>query len=148
MKISEAINRTDALKPNQYTPEQKMLWLSELDARIYNDILLTHEDNPFEKAPEEPTEDTDDVADDVVEEEETPMFPYTDEETTLIAEFPYDCMYISYLQAKIDEANEETQRYQNSAAMFNAQYDDYARFYNRTHMPKQVRKHYAFPLYR
>lgn len=135
MKIIEAINRVDALKPNQYTSEQKLTWLSELDARIYNDILCTHEDNPLETIPEE-------------DEEETAIFPYTDEETALIAEFPYDCMYVSYLQAKIDEANEETQRYQVSAAMFNAQYDDFARFYNRTHMPNQVRKHYAFPLYR
>lgn len=137
MKINQAIDRVDSLKPNQFTPEQKMLWLSELDARIYNDLFLTHEENPLESEEEEDGE--------LVDTTPKALSPYEDMEVELLAPFPYDCMYISYLQARIDEYNEETSRYANSAAMFNAQYDDYARFYNRTHMPIGERANNAFP---
>lgn len=142
MTIREAIDRTDTLKPNQYPDELKIQWLSELDNRIYNDLFLTHEDNPYETptTPSDvpnlntPLEDSDD--------EETPTlsFPYTDDSVTLLAESPYDVLYPSYLKAKIDELNEETTRYANSAATYNSQYQDYARWYNRTHMPIQTRR--------
>ncbi len=142
MTIREAIDRTDTLKPNQYPDELKIQWLSELDNRIYNDLFLTHEDNPYE-IPQNPSdisisntplEDNDD--------EETPTlsFPYTDDSVNLLAESPYDVLYPSYLKAKIDELNEETTRYANSAATYNSQYQDYARWYNRTHMPIQTRR--------
>lgn len=140
MTIREAIDRADTLKPNQYPDELKIQWLSELDNRIYNDLFLTHEDNPYETPPSDvpnsntPLEDSDD--------EETPTlsFPYTDDSVNLLAESPYDVLYPSYLKAKIDELNEETTRYANSAATYNSQYQDYARWYNRTHMPIQTRR--------
>lgn len=125
MTIREAIDRADTLKPNQYTDELKIQWLSELDNRIYNDLFLTHEDNPY--ADIEPPEEG--------EEDQRLIFPYTDDTKTLLAEAPYDVLYPSYLKAKIDESNEEFGRYQNSAAIYNTQYHDYASWYNRQHMP-------------
>lgn len=125
MTIREAIDRADTLKPNQYTDELKMQWLSELDNRIYNDLFLTHEDNPY--ADIEPPEEG--------EEDERLIFPYTDDSKVLLAEAPYDVLYPSYIKAKIDESNEEFARYQNSAAIYNTQYQDYSRWYNRSHMP-------------
>lgn len=122
MTIREAINRCDTLKPNQYPDDQKITWLSELDSRIYNDIFLTHEDNPYVLVAE-------------VTKENEIHFPYTDDATMLLAEEPYDVLYVSYLMAKIDESNEETTRYANSSAEYNSHYQDFARFYNRAHMP-------------
>lgn len=122
MTIREAIDRCNTLKPNQYPDDMKMTWLSELDTRIYNDIFLTHEDNPYV------------VVAEVTKENEI-HFPYEDDEQMLLAEEPYDVLYVSYLKAKIDEYNEETTRYANSSAEYNSQYQDYARFYNRAHMP-------------
>jgi len=121
MTVREAIDRCDALKPNQYSDDVKLTWLSELDNHIYNDIYLTHE----ECIPH-------------------PVFPYTEDDTVLLAESPYDELYPSYLKAKIDEMNEETTRYANSAAVYNSQYQDFARYYNRTHMPIQRRANNAF----
>lgn len=129
MTIREAIDRADSIKPNQYKDEVKMQWLSELDQRIYNDIFLTHEDNPYEGI-EEPAEGEEDMR---------LIFPYTDDSRVLLAESPYDMLYVSYLMAQIDFYNEETSRYQNTASMYNSQYDDYARWYNRSHMPIQRR---------
>lgn len=125
MTIREAINRADSTKANQYSDEMKMQWLSELDNRIYNDLFLTHEDNPY--ADIEPPEEG--------EEDERLIFPYTDDSKELLAESPYDVLYPSYIKAKIDETNEEFGKYLNSSAIYNSQYQDYARWYNRSHMP-------------
>ena len=115
MTIREAIDRIDSIKPNQFPDDLKIQWLSELDQRIYIDLFMTHEDNPYIDEPI--------------------VFPYADDSIQLLAEPPYDILYPSYLKAMIDELTEETTRYANSAAVYNSQYQDYARWYNRAHMP-------------
>lgn len=140
MTIREAIDRADLIKPNQYPDELKMQWLSELDQRIYNDLFLTHEDNPYEPsdAPVKPSEE--EGVEITEDEEESLVFPYTDDTRVLLAESPYDVLYPSYLKAKVDECQEEITKYMNSSAIYNSQYRDYAKYYNRTHMPVQRRK--------
>lgn len=116
MTIREAIDRIDEIKPSGYSDTQFIEWLNNLDAMVYREIILTH------------------VWDD------TPEFsPYTqdtDAHTTLLIPDEFSDVYVSWLAARIDYANGEFSRYNNSAAMFNAQYDDYAAYINRTHMPK------------
>lgn len=115
MTIREVIDRLDGLKPNQYQDEDKLRWLSDLDQQIYTDILLTHE---FEGELKE-------------------FVPYTidDMDHSLIVKRPYDELYVAYLKMKIDEENAETGRYNNSATMFNAYYDNFAKYWNKTHLP-------------
>ena len=55
--------------------------------------------------------------------------------TALLVPYPYDELYPLWLEARIDYANSEYTRYNNSMAMFNTAYADYERYYNRTHMP-------------
>lgn len=123
MKIREAIDRADALNPNQYTEEEKLRWLSVQDATVIEDILLTHERN--------------------IGEQEPFFRPYTPEDMDkeLIVPFPYDELYISYLDMKISEANKETDRYNNAVTLFNSYMTDFACHYNRTHMPKFTHNH-------
>lgn len=118
MRIIECIDTVDGLKPNQYTKEDKLKWLSTLDANIHEDILKTHERNPDE-------------------EEIAEFIPYAvdDMEKVLIAPFPYDELYVAYLKMKIDEENGEIARYNNSAILFNSYMDNYAKFYNKHHRP-------------
>lgn len=123
MTIREAINRADTIRPNQYTDEIKIQWLSELDERIFNDIISTHEDNPYIDTIDEDGNTVKGI-----------VFPYTDDSISLIAASPYDVLYSSYLVAMIDEANEETTRYTNSSIKYNVQYQDYAKWYNRNHL--------------
>lgn len=40
--IKAIIDYVDSVKPNQYTKEQKIEWLSEIDYQIFNEIILTH----------------------------------------------------------------------------------------------------------
>lgn len=43
MTITEAIERVDTLKPNQYTDEQKVRWLERLDGQLFLELVCTHE---------------------------------------------------------------------------------------------------------
>ena len=49
---------------------------------------------------------------------------------------------LSWLECQIDYANAEFGKYNNSAAMFQAEYDAFANWYNRTHKPKGTRIRY------
>ena len=124
MTIAQAILRCDDLKPNDYTPEEKIEWLSRLDGRIKIELIDTHEgaeDKEFNGY----TEDTDTT-------------------TELLAPSPYDEMYLYWLQAQIDYSNGEINKYNSNISMFNTSYSDYAAYYNRTHMPLGRNYIYAF----
>ena len=43
MTIIEAINRADRLKPNTYSQQDKVNWLSTLDGIVKKEIIDTHE---------------------------------------------------------------------------------------------------------
>ena len=106
----------DGVKPNQYSIEDKVAWLSFIDQSIINDVLLTHEgyDGRYDD-----------------------FTGYSADNLTvgLIAPSPYDRLYTAYLKMKIDEENGETARYNNSATLFNSYLAEYKKWYNRNHMP-------------
>ena len=116
MTIKECIDLVDNVKPNQYSIEDKVAWLSFLDGIIINDVLKTHEgyDSKYD---------------------EYDGYSADKLGTKLIAEFPYDNLYPAYLKMKIDEENGETARYNNSATMFNSYLGIFKKQYNKTHMP-------------
>lgn len=127
MTISEAITECDELKPNQYSDTHKLRWLTDIEKTIMNEIILTHEREIKEGG------------------EETGEFngydEDTDYETELIAPDPYSQLYVFYLMAMIDFYNGETTKYQNSYVMFNAKYQEFANYWNRTHktvLPKRM----------
>ena len=116
MTIKECIDRVDSVKPNQYSIEDKVRWLSFIDHTIINDVLKTHEgyDQKYDE-----------------------FDGYTEDRLSdgLIVEAPYDSLYEAYLKMKIDEENGETARYNNSATMFNSYMTSYKKYYNKHHMP-------------
>ena len=127
MTVQECIDRVDVLKPNQYSTEEKVRWLSYIDGSIRREIIDTH------------LKEGETYTERLPEELETPEFvPYSADRPTdaLIAPFPYDEMYVVYLQAKIDEANGESARYNNTASTFNSMLSDFSKAYHRTHLPK------------
>ena len=116
MKIIEAINQIDSLKHNTYSQRDKILWLSRLDSMVKRLIIDTHEGG-----------------EDVIF---TGYTETTDPETELLVPAPFDEMYLRWLEAQIDYANGEYGKYNNSILMYQADYDAYANYYNRNHMPK------------
>lgn len=116
MTIIEAINQIDILKPNTYSQEDKIKWLSTLDGIIKREIIDTHEG-----------------ADKIVFDgynEDTPI------DTVLLVTAPYDDIYIKWLEVQIDYANADYGKYANSMIMYNNSYAAYSNFYNRNFMPK------------
>lgn len=116
MTIIELITDVDAMKPNGYEQIYKIQWLSQLDGRIKDEIIDTHEGG------EDVTFNGYDAS--------TPI------STELLVPHPYDDVYRYWLEAQIDYANGEYTKYNNSMAMFNEAYSAYSRYYNKHHMPK------------
>ena len=124
MTIAEAISKVDTLKPNTYTQEDKVGWLSSLDARVKTQIIDAHECD-------------------------TPVLFYgydslLDQETELLVHTPYDEMYLRWLEAQIDYHNGEDDRYNNAIVLFNNAYDGYKKHYTRTHMPLSQGNRFVF----
>lgn len=122
MTIDEAIAWADTLRPNTFSREQKLRWLSELDGRVTRELYETHTRNPGET--------------------ELSFAPYTagtEGTTVLLVPAPYDEMYLEWLRANLDRSYEEFEKYNNSIALFNTLFADYRNDYNRTHMPGRRR---------
>ena len=116
MTVQEALTAIDNRSPNAYGITDKLAWLSSLDGQIRAEIIDTHEGG-------------DDV-------EFTGYDASTDQNTEMLVPAPFDEMYIRWLEAQIDYANEEYDRYNNSILMYQTAYDGYSSWYNRNHMPK------------
>ena len=120
MTIIEAINEVDALLPGNGVPEtDKRRWLSRFDGSIKNTVIDIHEGG-----------------DDIV------FLPYTDDtaaDTVLLIPHPYDDAYVFLLEAMVHYVNGEMDRYNNAMSQHLNQFEEYKKWYNRTHMPKGTR---------
>lgn len=141
MTTGEAIKRVNDLKPNTYTDQMKIAWLSELDGKIFQEVILTHEVRKHHHHHHWP--DPLDREDDSMEEKEhhhhhhhCEFKPYKDLTDELIVPFPHaGDVYTFYLMSQIDLHNAETAKYNQSIVLFNAAYQTYSDWYNRTHKP-------------
>ena len=115
MTLIEIINRINILKPNTYSQEEKIKWLSNIDGIIKKEIIDTHEG-----------------ADEVVFSGYDEFTPLT---TVLLVPDPYDEIYLRWLEAQIDYANGEYARYNNVVRAYNDAYSAYFKYYNKMHMP-------------
>lgn len=103
MTISKVIQEADENRPNVFTTEKKVEWLSDLDGTIAAELMyMSNEDLQQFK-----------------------YDPVDDMNTELLVSFPYDKMYLLYLIAKIDEMNGEYGRYANAATVYNAAYNEF-----------------------
>ena len=116
MTIGEVITQIDTIKPNQYTQNEKVKWLSELDAEIFDTITKTNGTDTFESY--DPSSGT-----------------ITSQE--LIVPDDYAKVYLSYLSSKIDFWNGEYTRFNNSAIIYNNDLQAFANYWTRNHLPRQ-----------
>lgn len=125
MTILEAITRIDELKPNTYTQDEKVAWLSTVDGVVKRDVIDTHLRN--EDEPEVTFNGYD---------EDTPV------DTELLVYPPYDELYVLWLECMIDYTNGEYSKYNNASIRFNDMQNQYMNDYNRRHMPKGTKIRY------
>ena len=145
MNIQEALDRIDMMRPNMMKKVFKIAALSELDGRIFKEIIQQHYDETEQPmtlmeqiiflSPEQRN-----IAAAETESEGTEFAGYTvetDPGTELLAPFPYDEIYTYWLAAKVDWQNLEMDKYANDRTLFNNAWKELDDYWTRTHMPKQ-----------
>lgn len=130
MKISEAINRANALRDNVLSDEQKAEWLCQLDGQLNEMIGI--------EPPVEP--DTDPGTEPV---EEPDIWPFVntwpEQDEQLLMPAPHDDVYPLYLVAMIDYYNQESALYANDMAIYNAAMSAARAWWRRNNRPGENR---------
>lgn len=106
-KIREIIERCDRVRLNDIDDAEKVRWLGELDGEIALNIMLMS----------------------VADAESFRYDPMEDMDTELLVRFPYDALYQHYLEAKVDYANNDLNRYNASSAMYNLKLDEFRHWF-------------------
>lgn len=109
MKIKEAIAFARKLSGNAIDDDTLCRWLSELDGRLMLDFYKGSEWMSY-SVPQ-------------------------DEEHDLLIPFPWDEMYVHYLEAMVYYSNGEFERYRNSYEMYNKKELEYRQWYARNQFP-------------
>ena len=109
MKIGQAISQTRKLSGNAVEDATLCRWLSELDGRLMLDFYKGGEWMSY-SLPD-------------------------DEDHELLVPFPWDELYVHYLEAMVYYSNGEFERYRNSYEMYNKKELDFRQWYARTHVP-------------
>lgn len=112
--IEEVIAQIDGSKPNTYSVSDKIRWLNDLDGKIKALVIDTHEggsDIVFEGYSEENLK------------------------AELLVSSPFENIYVRWLEAQIDYANNEYSKYNNSISRYNEIYSAFENYYNRNHLP-------------
>ncbi len=124
MTVREALAKFGALREgHRYTEEELTAWLTELDARIFEELYLTHLPNAGERFPDR-----------------APCYdPETDGDAVLLAPSPHDRIYPAWLETRTDYESAEIGRYNDGAAVFNAAYAAYRNRFNAAHVPRGTR---------
>ena len=110
MTPNKAIEVVDRRKPNSYSEEDKVGWINELEGMVQRLVIQT-----------------DDI--------KQCSYP-KDMDKELLIPAPFDDVYALFLEAKIDYYNREYGNYNNSAMMFESQYNEYKKDYIRKHQAR------------
>lgn len=118
MTLQEVLSTTDELKANMMSTATKIRFISEIEGRVHQEILMKHQHT---------------------EEEETlPVYDdNTDLSTTMLVPAPYDMLYVYWLMSKIDMLNQETDKEYNNSVRFDKAWNEFSDYWTREHMPLQ-----------
>ena len=111
MTIEQARSAADGLRNNLIDRDVKKRMLSELDGRIYYEIMNAYgKEGEFEG-----------------------YSPTTPNDRELLVPYPYDSLYIAYLEQELERLSGELQRYNNASVLFNERYGAFSAWWMRTH---------------
>ncbi len=105
MTLEQAIRNADSVKPNAFSDEVKTLWLNECEGMVQTEVMLIPNEAIVEYSWE------------------------ADRDRELLVGKPFHKMYAVYIQAMIDFAYGEYDKYTNTIAVFNTYFDEYMRWY-------------------
>lgn len=112
MTCRELIERTDRLRPNAFPFEDKLAWLSQLDLRAFEEVILTHE-----------------------HEAGITFAGHHDGEAQALIPPPWDEVYHYYLCMQMDLSGREIPMYNNDRALFTSAFVTWQDKVNRERMP-------------
>ena len=112
MTIEKAIAEANSLSNNLIDPALKREWLSRLDGRIYYEILHPSAD----------------------EKEFKGYTPDTDPDTELLVGYPWDSLYVTYLEMECARVSADGARFANARMTFNETYNSFLKWHNRTNV--------------
>lgn len=116
--VDEILKAIDSLKPNSFTREEKLSWLTTFDGRICRELLDHYEKRAEESGDMAPTYDPEEGS------------------KLLLVPQPYGReLYLCFLENIMDHYNGDTARYNNSVERLAEVYRSFARKYHRTHRP-------------
>lgn len=115
MTYREIIEQVDASKPNSFDEKLKLKWLQELNGKLAADVFLLS----------------------VVEIRMlNGSYPEAMEHSPLVG-YPHEDLFDLWLRAKIDFANDEMNRYQNTMALYNEAYTNFVIWFVSNYEPAQ-----------
>ena len=113
MTVQKLLDKVQTEKPNAFGNEKLLEYVNEIEATVAEQLHVTPE-----------------------------MYTSEDMGKTLLAPFPYDVLYESYVKAKIDYAHEEYASYQMNQEQFSADMEEFIDWIVRTN---QVSINVAMP---
>ena len=109
MTIRELTDFVDKVRPNSFSNQTKMVWINEIEGAVQTEIMGIYPADVAQYRAE------------------------GDEDTVLLVQAPHAKLYTWYLIAMIDLVLLGDLAYQNSYQVFNTYWNEYARWYLRTH---------------
>ena len=100
MTINKLLNKIRDEKPNSFGNERLIAFINEIETEVADQLRIAPEDVPV-------------------------YTTETDRDTELLAKAPYDRLYVSYVKAMVDYANEEYLSYQNNQAQHVQDFRDF-----------------------
>ena len=131
MTGAQAIEMADDFRAGNAVPyELKLSWMNDIEHTIYNDVIRTHCHDLFRSQWWTWDEETHRLV-------FKPCPEYTEDNTdsVLIAEKPYDMLYVFYIMAMIDLYSQEMVNYNSAVALHNEKLQAYKNKYHETHTP-------------
>ena len=107
MTVKQCVQYVDEVKPNAFSTEAKITWVSQIEGRIASEIFLMA-----------PAELRQFIYRTVLE----------DGDKELLLDPPYDDIYTAYLTAKVDSKNGEFNRLSTAAQAFNRLWDEFSAY--------------------
>jgi len=110
MTIQKLINKVQEEKPNTFEDEKILSFINEIEADVAEELKT-----------------------------EKPNYTISDMAVEMLAPAPYDRLYVSYVKAMIDYANEEYPSYQLNAEQHSVDFRDFADWVVRESMAAETK---------
>lgn len=141
MTVQTLISQYDEERPNQIEQNIKIRWLRQIEKMLWKEIVLTHSVHGMDDLLRKPKPDKKpDRKPEFYEGFDLEKyFEDWDVGSELVADEPYQEVYIDYMDMQKARMLNENTKYNMASQLFNNALNSFRDYWNRTHFPKQSR---------